>query len=84
MEVKNEKSNIMIYARVPEALQYRFFINEEEIEIVTSIKYLGLVLKSNSSLKPAIVTLANQAKKAPFTLMQKVVYLLSTLNYLMH
>ena len=52
-----------------------FFINEEEIEIVTSIKYLGLVLKLNGSLKPAIATLANQAKKAPFTLMQKVVYL---------
>ena len=65
----------MIYARVTQPLQYRFVINEEEVEIVTSIKYLGLVLKLNGSLKPAIATLANQAKKALFTLMQKVLYL---------
>ena len=64
-------------------LQYRFFINEEEIEIVTSIKYLGLVLKSNGSLKPAVATLANQAKKALFSLMQKVVYLDYPLPFLL-
>ena len=59
LKINAEKSKVMIYARVPQPLQYRFFINEEEIEIVTSIKYLGLVLKSNGSLKPAVATLAN-------------------------
>ena len=63
---------VMIYTRVHQPLQYQFFINKEEIKILTSINYLGLVLKS---LKPAIATLTNQAKKALFTLMQKVIYL---------
>ena len=74
LKINKVKSKATIYTRVCQSLQYWFFINEEEIKIVTSIKYLGLVLKSNGSLKPAIATLTNQAKKVLFTLMHKVVY----------
>ena len=34
----------------------------KEFEIVSSLKYLGLVLESNGSLKSAISTLINQAR----------------------
>ena len=64
----------MICSSVSLSEQYSFYINDKEIKIVQSIKYLGLVIKLNRSMIPAISTLTNQAKKL-FVLMKKIVYL---------
>ena len=50
-------------------------LNGTPIEVVKECKYLGLLLSSNGSLKPAINLFAGQAKKALFTLIKKAVCL---------
>ncbi len=44
-------------------------LNGSEIQVVKEYKYLGLLLSANGSLKPGINTLAAQANKALFSLM---------------
>ena len=56
----------MINSKASLSTRYRFFINDKEIETTSSIKYLGLVLKSNRSLLQAISTLTHQARKSVF------------------
>ena len=45
-----------------------FLFNNVEMEFGTTYKYLGIVLASNGSFKPAITTLANKVTKALFSL----------------
>ena len=75
LSINAEKTKVMVCSKVSLSTQYRFYINDKEIEIVPSIKYLGLVLKSNGSLLPTISTLTNQARKSIFVLMKKLTYL---------
>ena len=72
LSINAEKTKVMVCSKVSLSTQYRFYINDKEIEIVPSIKYLGLVLKSNRSLLPTISTLTNQVRKAIFVLMKKL------------
>ena len=55
-------------------LQHTHFnLNAHPIEIAKN--YLGIVLSDNSSLKPAISTLAKQAQKAIFSLFKQIRHL---------
>ena len=51
LKMNAEKSEVMICSKAPLSSQY---IYGKEFEIVSSLKYLGLVLESNGSLKSAI------------------------------
>ena len=46
----------------------RFFYNDQEIEIVKTFSYLGIVFTPGGSFSNAQVTLAGQAQKAVFKL----------------
>ena len=66
---------MLIFSKAKLKLQYRFYINQSEVEVVHSYKYLGLIITSNGSLKSSVSTLVNQARKAMFVLMKKAAYL---------
>ena len=81
-----DKSKVMIFSKTSRTYStsnLTFFVGERKIEIVSSIKYLGLVLTSNGSMSSAISTLANQARKALFDLIKKTTYLHYPPPYLM-
>ena len=69
------KIEMLIFSKAKLKLQYRFYINQSEVEVVYSYKYLGLIITSNGSLKSSVSTLVNQARKAMFVLMKKAAYL---------
>ena len=74
MEIKHKCTKIeSVKAKLK--LQYRFYINQSEVEVVHSYKYLGLIITSNGSLKSSVSTLVNQARKAMFVFMKKAAYL---------
>ena len=66
---------MLIFSKAKLKLQYCFYINQSEVEVVHSYKYLGLIITSNGSLKSSVSTLVNQARKAMFVLMKKAAYL---------
>ena len=75
LTISTEKTKVMINSKASLSTRYRFFINDKEIETISSIKYLGLVLKSNGSLLQAVSTLTHQARKSVFVLMKKITFL---------
>ena len=86
LKINADKSKVMIFSKTSRTYStsnLTFFVGERKIEIVSSIKYLGLVLTSNGSMSSAISTLANQARKAPFDLIKKTTYLHYPPPYLM-
>ena len=67
--VNTEKTKIMVFRKggiLPRNL--RFFYNNQEIEIVRSFSYLGIVFTPGGSFSNAQTTLAGQAQKAVFKL----------------
>ena len=48
-----------------------FQLNNEAVELVSTYKYLGVIINTSGSLKPAITTLIAQAKKAIFAIIKK-------------
>ena len=86
LKINADKSKVMIFSKTSRTYStsnLTFFVGERKIEIVSSIKYLGLVLTSNRSMSSAISTLANQARKALFDLIKKTTYLHYPPPYLM-
>ena len=67
--VNIEKTKIMVFRKggiLPRDM--RFFYNNQEIEIVKSFSYLGIVFTPGGSFSNAQTTLAGQAQKAVFKL----------------
>ena len=86
LTINADKSKVMIFSKTSRTYStsnLTFFVGERKIEIVSSIKYLGLVLTSNGSMSSAISTLANQARKALINLIKKTTYLHYPPPYLM-
>ena len=75
LNINAQKSKVLIFSKAKLKLQYRFYINQSEVEVVHSYKYLGFIITSNGSLKSSVSTLVNQARKAMFVLMKKAAYL---------
>ena len=69
LNINAQKSKVLIFSKAKLKLQYRFYINQSEVEVVHSYKYLGLIITSNGSLKSSVSTLVNQAPKAMFVLL---------------
>ena len=68
LSINLEKAKIVIFNNTRNLQHTYFNLNGHPIEIAKNYKYLGIVLSDNSSLKPAITTLAKQAQKAIFSL----------------
>ena len=69
LTVNIEKTKIIIFRKggiLPRDM--RFFYNDQEIEIVKTFSYLGIVFTPGGSFSNAQVTLAGQAQKAVFKL----------------
>ena len=62
------KAKVVVFYNNRSYCHAPFLYNNMEMEFGTTYKYLGIVLASNGSFKPAIMTLANQATKALFSL----------------
>ena len=75
LNINAQKFKVLILSKSKQNLQYCFYINQSEVEVVHSYKYLGLIITSNGSLKSSVSTLANQARKAMFVMMKKAPYL---------
>ena len=67
LSVNTEKTKVVIFNK-QRGCSPDFRINMKEIQVLSDYKYLGIVLSDNCSFKPAVLTLATQAKKALFTL----------------
>ena len=72
LSINLEKTKIVIFNNTRILQHTHFNLNGHLIEIAKEYKYLGIVLSDNSSLKPAISTLAKQAQKAMFSLFKKI------------
>ena len=71
LQINNKKTKVLIFSAKRASTTQIFTINQEPLSHASSYKYLGILLSTNGSLKPAVLTLANQAKKAIFGLMRK-------------
>ena len=65
-----KKTKVVIFNRPRKYQVPTFSIGNFIIETDTQYNYLGIILSGNGSLKPAVTTLANQTRKALFTLMR--------------
>ena len=66
---KTKKTKVVVFNRKQVHLA-PLSLDNMNLECVSSYKYLGIILSSNGSLKLAILTLANQASKALFSLIR--------------
>ena len=44
LNINAQKSKVLIFSKAKLKLQYRFYINQSEVEVVHSYKYLGLII----------------------------------------
>ena len=71
MIVNIEKTKVMVFRKAGRLSQRdRWYYNGQELEVVKSFKYLGLLLTSGGSFMETQRTLANQAMKAVFRVKQ--------------
>ena len=86
LNINVDKTKVVIFNRKQYAHQVPLILDNMKLEFVTSYKYLGIILSSNGSFKPAISTLAKQASKALFSLFHAISKLafpdLSLIGYL--
>ena len=72
LNINVDKTKVVIFNRKQYAHQATLILDNMKLEFVTSYKYLGIILSSNGSFKPAISTLAKQASKALFSLFRAI------------
>lgn len=70
LNINIDKTKVVVFNRKQQVHQAPLILDDMQLEYVTSYKYLGIILSSNGSFKPAISTLANQASKALFSLIR--------------
>ncbi len=70
LSVNLKKSNIMVFnktGKIPKHLLFR--IGKDQVDFATRYKYLGTLLSSSGSYKPAIENLNEKSRKAYFSLL---------------
>ena len=70
LSVNLKKSNIMVFnktGKIPKHLLFR--IGNDQVDFATRYKYLGTLLSSSGSYKPAIENLNEKSRKAYFSLL---------------
>ena len=75
MEIEHQcrqNYKVVVFNRKQQVRQVPFTLDNIKLEYTISYKYLGIVLSSNGSFKPAISTLVIQASKALFSLFRAI------------
>lgn len=73
LNVNLKKTKVIVFSKGKKDIKkFKFFYDNEEIEIVEEYKYLGIIVYFNGNFKHAADHLYNQSMKALFTLYYKV------------
>ena len=62
------KSKIMVFNKAGRKSKLNFLYKDQKLEVVSSFTYLGVEIMTNGSLRTAIKTLTDKAKKAMMAL----------------
>jgi len=80
LKVNVNKTKVIVFRKAgPLARNIQFTYNNENIEIVSNISYLGVVFTSGGSFNQTQITLAGQARKAIFK-MKKYLYTITNIT----
>ena len=84
LEVNIAKTKIVIFSRGKVRVFPKFYIGTNEIEVVSTVKYLGLCFNYNGKFAVGVKDLCSRARKAMFAIFTKMTKLNLGVDTLLH
>ncbi len=72
LQINNKKTKVLVFRQCGRKSNKTFYLNNEELETVTTFKYLGITISASGSFTQGVEELSKKGKKAWFSLRSNI------------